>query len=374
LIGGGTILAATAGMGAFLTTRTPHKALAPWSLAGTYDEPRMRALSYAILAPNPHNRQPWLVDLNKPYRITLYVDPEKDLPETDPFDRQITIGLGCFLELLRMALAEEGLHAEITPFPEGVNEHKLDRRPVAVIALTNDRTLAREGLFTQVLARRSYKESFDVTRPVAPHVLKTLIASAGPGVTAGGSVDEAALAPLRRLTHEALRLELHTPRTYQESLEVLRIGKAEIEANPDGVDIGGPMMELLKLFGMLTPEVVRNPEHFSTKPVLEGMLEPFSTQMGFIWLVTQGNTRVDQLNAGRDWLRVNLAATGAGLGLRPVSQALQEYAEMEALLAETHARLAPDGGRVQMLGQLGYPLMDIPPAPRWAIEAKLLGS
>jgi hypothetical protein len=36
--------------------------------AGQYDDPRMRALSWAILAPNPHNLQPWKVDLSVPVR------------------------------------------------------------------------------------------------------------------------------------------------------------------------------------------------------------------------------------------------------------------------------------------------------------------
>ena len=63
LLGGGVILAASAGT--FINTRTPNKALAPWDLAGSYIEPRKRALSYAILAPNPHNRQPWLADLSQ---------------------------------------------------------------------------------------------------------------------------------------------------------------------------------------------------------------------------------------------------------------------------------------------------------------------
>ena len=43
-----------AGGGTFALTRTPSAALAPWQEAGSgYQDPRMRALSYAILAPNP---------------------------------------------------------------------------------------------------------------------------------------------------------------------------------------------------------------------------------------------------------------------------------------------------------------------------------
>lgn len=98
LSGGGIILAATATVGT-IASRTPAAVLAPWDRAGSlYDEPRMRALSYAILAPNPHNRQPWLVDLSEPDRVLLKVDTNRLLPDTDPFNRQITVGLGCFLK------------------------------------------------------------------------------------------------------------------------------------------------------------------------------------------------------------------------------------------------------------------------------------
>ena len=69
IIGGGVILAATGG-GAWVATRDPANARAPWAAAGQSADPVHRALSYAILAPNPHNRQPWLVDLSAPEEIT----------------------------------------------------------------------------------------------------------------------------------------------------------------------------------------------------------------------------------------------------------------------------------------------------------------
>ena len=48
----------------------------------------------------------------------------------------------------------------------------------------------------------------------------------------------------------------------------------------------------------------------------------------FAVLTTPGNTRHDQINAGRDWMRYSLAVTSLGLGTHPMSQALQEYPEV----------------------------------------------
>ena len=106
LVGGGGVVAASGAL-AWDVTRTPDAALAPWAQAGAPQEARRRSLSYALLAPNPHNRQPWIADLGEADTVTLYADPDRMLPHTDPYARQITIGLGCFLELMRMAAAEE---------------------------------------------------------------------------------------------------------------------------------------------------------------------------------------------------------------------------------------------------------------------------
>ena len=140
---GGVLLAATGAATAFVTTRTPQAALQPWGDAGSlYEEPRQRALSYAILAPNPHNRQPWLVDLVGDDQVVLYVDTKRVLPHTDPFNRQITIGLGCFLELMTMAAASDGYRVETELFPEGEDSDRLDTRPVARVRFIADAALA----------------------------------------------------------------------------------------------------------------------------------------------------------------------------------------------------------------------------------------
>ncbi|MEX0311372.1 MAG: twin-arginine translocation pathway signal protein, partial [Tateyamaria sp.] len=79
----------------------------------------------------------------------------------------------------------------------------------------------------------------------------------------------------------------------------------------------------------------------------------------------------DQIAAGQDWLRLNLATARAGLGMQPLSQALQEYPEMADLHADIHDRLAPDGGTVQMFARIGYG-PDIAQSPRWGLESKIV--
>lgn len=371
IIGGGTILAATAGIGGFLSTRTPTYALEPWSKAGGYTEPRKRALSYAILAPNPHNRQPWLVDLSEADKITLYVDTNKMLPHTDPFNRQITIGLGCFLELLRMAAAEDGYLAQIDGFPRGFSQDQLDQRPVAIISFTKSAHGKKDPLFAFVLDRQSLKTPYDTTRKVPETALTRLQTLEQDNVHIGTNNTPADIQQLRKFTHEALDIEMTTPRTYKESVDLFRIGKAEINANPDGISLGGALIDSLAAVGALTREASLDVTSTNYRQGYDMVMANVDSAMGYVWLVTDANTRLDQLNAGRDWLRVNLSTTQMGLGIQPLSQALQEYPEMAEKYAQIHKILGAEGKIVQMFARLGYGER-VPQTPRWPVEAKII--
>ncbi len=368
LIGGGVILAATGSLGA-IATRQPRTALLPWGQAGQGEEARHRALSWALLAPNPHNRQPWLVELRTAGEVTLYVDTAKLLPATDPFNRQITIGLGCFLELMRMAASHDGQRVDITPFPDGYDDRALDARPVARAVFTADAGVTPDPLFAHALARRSTKEPYDTARPLPENMLEKLAVA----TTArfGGTLDPKEVADWRAFTREALRIEIETPHTYKESVDLFRIGRAEVDANPDGIDFTGPVFEVLGATGMMTRESVLDTSSQAYKAGLDAVYANTDTAMGHVWLVTEGNSRPDQIATGADWLRVNLAVTAAGVAFQPLSQALQEYPEMAALYRDVHARLAPQGGTVQMLARIGHG-PEVAPSPRWPLEAKIL--
>ena len=353
ILGGGVIVAA-GGAGAFLGTRTPSKALAPWSEAGGYSEPRKRALSYAILAPNPHNRQPWLVDLSQENQVVVWRDKAKNLPETDPFDRQLTIGMGCFLEQMKIAASQTGHDVVFDLFPDG------EDGPVAVARFSQN--AQADPLFDHIPARRSCKEPFEARIPEVRSELTAL---------ADVHVDQKLVKQLQELTWDAWMVEATTYRTMKESTDLFRLGKAEIEANPDGIDFSGPFFETLILAGLMTREGSLDPNSMEFAEGAKIYSEMLAATPAYAVVRTSENTREAQIEAGRKWLRLNLTTTSLGLSLHPVSQALQEYQEMEKHYAKVHDLLAEPGETIQMLGRLGYG-PQVPVSPRWSLEAKVM--
>lgn len=370
-LAGGSLILAAGGLALWATTRDPAQARAAWAVAGRAGrDPRRRALSFAILAPNPHNRQPWIADLSVADEITLYCDPERRLPETDPFDRQITIGLGCFLELLSQAAAADGHRAEVTLFPDGEPQPRLDGRPVARIRLVADANAVADPLFGQVLVRRSNKEAYDTARSVAAADLER-VARAARTSAVSWTNDAGQVAELRGIAWEAMFTELKNPPTFKESVDLMRIGKAEIEANPDGIDLSGAFIEALAFSGLLSREAILDTSSTAFQQQLPILREPFETAMAFLWLSTSGNSRADQIAAGRDHVRLNLAATAAGLSMQPFSQALQEFALMQPHYERMRNALGiSPGDTLQMFVRLGYG-PEIVASPRWQAETRI---
>lgn len=380
VVGGGAIAAALPLSLTGCQGTMPPEAIAAWQ-GPAADEGDLRrwALSWAILAPHSHNLQSWLVDLSRPGEIGLRCDPSRLLPETDPFSRQIMMSHGTFLELLDLAARERGQRCEVELFPEGAfGPQRIDGRPVARIRLVADVGVARDPLFAQIPRRHTNRSAYDLARPV-PAATWQALAEAGraPGLrfgwvgpdSAGGAE---ALARHRAIAQEAWRIEMVTPRTIMESYRVLRIGAEEVARHRDGLTVIDPMVEALVKLGLFDRSRPPAPDSYATKQQLDEFQTKLASTPGFFWMVSEGNDRVTQVNAGRAYARVQLAATAAGLAVQPLQQALQEYPEQAGPHAAIRSLVdAPAPMHtVQMWARIGY-APAVSPAPRRGLAAQI---
>ncbi|MEZ5653722.1 MAG: twin-arginine translocation pathway signal protein [Burkholderiaceae bacterium] len=386
LVGGGTVAAALPLAGCSAMGGMPDVAVAPWRGPAAETELRRWALSWAILAPNPHNRQPWLVSLEDEDALVLSLDTDRLLPETDPFSRQILVGTGAFLGLLELAARQRGTNLDIETFPAGAFGDTLDARPVARVRFIPGAPVsARESeLFAQVPKRHTYREAYAADNAPAAAFTAFLEAenrSGKAGLSAGvvGRADHAPVyEQLSSIAREAWRIELSTPHTMRESLQLLRIGSDEIARHRDGISMTSPMMVMLDTFGMVSRTEPSAPDSMAMKMQLDAFNDNLATTPGFFWLLSEKNDRVTQLAAGRAYVRAQLAATLYGMVMHPVSQALQEYAEVAGPYRDVHETLRRHAGRpaatAQMLCRIGQPAAGMAaatPAPRRGLAAHL---
>ena len=212
-------------------------------------DPRMTALARAILSPNPHNRQPWVVALEGDEALDLYCDLDRRLPETDPFDRQVTIGFGCFIELYRLAAAAQGRGLRIEPFPDGEPGDRLDGRRIA--RLTFDGPGDRDPLI-EALPRRAELQGAVRDRPRGARLGAGVPGrrrsdAAGQDNGDGRAWAAGCLACVdlgKRICERWSR-----PAKLQESVDLMRIAAGRSRPARTEIDLGGPMMAVLAAGG-----------------------------------------------------------------------------------------------------------------------------
>ena len=380
LVGGGTAAAAAAVAVAGCSTDYPAEAVAAWR--GPGDEPDLRrwALGFAILAPNSHNRQPWLADLREPDAISLYVDRERLLPETDPWFRQIVVSQGTFLESLVIALRERGVEPQVQLFPEGeFASRALDDRAVARVSWSPSPSVRKDPLFAQLLRRHTAKVAYDSHRAVPASALAALLeAAAQPHVRAGGTLDAVRVAELRELSWQSARVELSTPRTVMESIRLTRVGPQEIAQHRDGISVNGVLPRLAAAVGAFDRYAPPLEGSIAHKQMMSRFEDHSRSAMGFVWLSTPfaadaaaGRTRSSEVQAGRAYLRLQLKATELGVQVHPMSQAAQEFVEMKAHYHALHQSVLGKAASVevvQMFCRLGY-AVEQPHTPRRGVDA-----
>jgi hypothetical protein len=373
LAGGGFVAAALPALSA-CTSDLPAEAIAAWQPPADDLDVRHWVLSHALLAPHAHNLQSWLVDLSTPDTIVLRMDLQRLLPETDPLSRQLVLSQGTFIEILDMAARQRGYRTEITPFPQGAYSPQApDARPTAHIRLVKDAQVAPDPLFAQVFRRHTHRGAYQARVPEAKALDALKQSTAGLPVTLGWvTADNAPLmARHRQIAMDAWRTELVTPRTLLESYKVLRIGPKEIAQHRDGIALNAPMLRAVNALGLFDRTRASAADSRELKDQMDKFNAHIAGTPAYCYLSTASNDRVTQLQAGRAYVRVQLAATAHGLSMHPLSQALQEYPEQATHYRDAHALMAGAGQTVQMWTRLGYAEQAGSPSPRRGLQAHL---
>lgn len=328
------------------------------------EDARLALLRHAIQAPSSHNTQPWLVGLDQDHTIDVYIDPHRRLPLCDPFDRQTFVSQGTFLEALALASLEHGWRPEVR-LAEDEQAAAAGQVPVAHVILHQGADVSRDPLFRFISRRQTSKRIFD-DRRCPDKVLQALVRAATARDTASVVIDSpAACRRIAEICAEAMRIDVASPARNTETAAWFRFSDEEARRSRDGFGLAangtaGVAKWIAETF-VLSRATAADPDGSFATGAITTTRRQAQSAAAFGVITTAANTRFHQVLAGRAYLRMQLAATALGVQTHPLSQALQEYPEMESLHGQLRTELGvPDGHVVQMLYRIGY----AEPAPR----------
>ena len=276
---------------------------------------RLQVLAYAILSPNPHNKQPWIIRLTGPSSFNLYVDRDRLLPETDPVYRQIHIGQGTFLETLAIAAGGLGYKAKIDYFPEGMyGNTELLEKPIASVELIQKPGITKDPLFSALLLRHSNKREYDHYRLSTAELNSLRDAHQQQSGYKLSIIDSPTdKARMVKVLTKAMQIEVGNIQRDKETIEMFRFNDEEAIKYRDGFGVAQAGMSgltkiIAETFFLSREKVEKDSTEFGQQAVdmTEKTSESTST---FAWLSSAGNSRLDQVKIGRDYCRMNLQTT-----------------------------------------------------------------
>ena len=321
---------------------------------------RLQVLAYAILSPNPHNKQPWIIKLTGPTEFELYVDQQRLLPATAPYFRQIHIGQGTFLETASIAASGLGHDAEITISPQGTYSNtEVLNKPVARVSLTENESLVANPLFANPLSRHSNKREYNRQALTQNQVSELTRFNTDNNHNPLTLVDSpAAKKQLEQVLTQAMQIEVGNKARDEETIKMFRFNQAEVEQYRDGFGtaqsgLSGLKRLLVENFILSRESTEKDPTEFGQQAVTMTQKTVESTAT-FGWITSTSNSRIDQVNVGREYCRINLKTNAMGLVQHSLSQILQEYDDMLPL-QDTFKKFfnIKKSDTVQMLFRLG---------------------
>ncbi len=340
----------------------------PEKIVVQYDDVRFKMLSYAILAPNPFNKQPWQLLLKNTNEINLYIDPDRLLPMTDPLHRLIYASQGTFLELLSIAAKEFGYKPSIQLFPEGIDPvEKTGKSPVARIIIAKTK-VEKDDLFNQiplrVTNRRPYKGP-----PITVEELNILQKSYNvENYPLRFITDAEKISKIANLMTEAFKIEINTERTYAVTPKMFRFNANEVATYRDGFSYEN--MGVTGNVKFFAEKFSGRDKAFSEsfkKRTLNSVDKNAHTAKIFGIMFTQENNRIEQVEIGRRYARVHLMATKLNLSMQMMSQILEEYEELVEVQKKFLEIISPYKGVPQLLFRIGH-AKSTPHSPRRKLE------
>lgn len=326
-----------------------------------FTKPVMKGIAYGLFAPNPHNTQAWKFEILSDNSALFYVDEGRILGATDPPTRQVHIGCGCFLECARLGMMLDGYETQIERFPDKSRKYQkstLGTVPLAKISFLKNPTLEvdplSEYIFERSTSRLKYNDSEVMDKDFT--VIQQLVKANKTKLALVNNPSE--LKKILPILSEGMKVEAFTYHTHEESRKWFRENDDLIAKKRDGINLpGNGVFGIKKWIAQMQLKGLKASKWHSKKMneySLKSHHERVVTSKGVVYLKTQANTFDNWLDAGVDYIRLQLACLKLGYHIHPLSQVLQEFKEMDDLRVQFEKEMrVTKHEKIQMVARIG---------------------
>ncbi|HVZ96074.1 MAG TPA: hypothetical protein VG847_04310 [Chitinophagaceae bacterium] len=320
--------------------------------------PIVKALSFGLNAPNPHNTQPWKFKLLGETQALFYVDEKRLLTATDPLTRQIHIGCGSFIALFQIGASSMGYSVKIEYLPEGAyGLAEIGTKPIAKLTLEKP-GIERDVLFPQIYTRQTTRSAYH-GNIVSTNEFNTIVSLTKPAYSSVELINDPQKLPeVLRLLYKGMEVECYDWNAFDESRKWFRV-KEDISAKKDGLNLRVSGIE--GKFNLWLTEILLKgypKKLWHDEGTIQGLLkshyDKVMSSKGVVIFKTANNQVIDWIQCGQDYARFQLAAYDQGLCMHPLSQVLQEYPSMKTLLTDFNQMMhVQEPAKIQMAVRIG---------------------
>jgi hypothetical protein len=303
----------------------------------------------AVLAPSSHNSQPWRFQVVNNDTISVLLEPERQLLESDTNDRQATISVGCALANIKVVA---DYHGYICTIEYGGKE------VLATLCFSKKENTHRgeSEHLANFISRRTTNRHPHTNQPLDVETIRSIRALASDSLRMDIVTDPLLVGQLGIIAVDAGIDALEDTGFRHELSSYLKPNSTRSSVGMPGVGFGFPTP-----LAVLAPTLIRffNMEKLARKQ----NLSLFKNTAAILILSTKNDTRTDWLSVGCVYEHISLLTARAGMATAPWAATVQigkHYQEIQKILGITE--------RPQFFARLGFPTKQTPHSPRLLAE------
>jgi hypothetical protein len=364
VLAGGTLWRAV-DQGVFAAGRGP--AYEPWLDWQKTNNGLLTIVRAAVLAANPHNTQPWIFRVTEA-QIDLFADEVRNLGAVDPYRREMRLGLGCALENLLLAACAKGWSPELTLAPDAADETHVAR------VVLNQGTTSVSELFKAIPNRHTNRAAY-AAQPVPDEAFVAMQAlnDRPESLRLFCLTDKSALEKFSMLNILATEAFIADPQQSADSGRWFRHDWQELQEKRDGITLDAQgNSAFITTMGKMLPTLSQEENDIYWLKALRTSLET-APVFGLIAIPNRRDL-AGLLEAGQFYQRLNLWAVTAGLAMQPLNQIVERIdrelslGRVSQFESDLHTLGAAPGWQIVMPFRVGYPTVEVLPAPRRSAE------